>query len=77
MLNLLTIAVFQAVTIFSGPSSQKVTSVAPQAPVTFFADGVTSGWGGDIATLEGGTSGWGGDIAALEGGTSGWGGDIA
>ena len=77
VLNFLTIAVFQAATIFFGPASPKATLAAPKAPVDFFADGGTSGWTGDIAALDGGTSGWIGDIAALDGGTSGWTGDIA
>ena len=60
MLNVLTIAVFQAASIFFGPAIQTTT---PKATISAALDGGTSGWTGDIAALDGGTSGWTGDIA--------------
>ena len=88
MLNVLTIAAFQAASIFFGATPQTAAPAAPKAATSLSADGGTGGWTGDIAldggtggwtgdiALDGGTGGWTGDIAALDGGTGGWTGDI-
>ena len=63
VLNILTIAIFQAASIFPALLVHTGISVAPQAPTTLTAlDGGTGGWTGDIAALDGGTGGWTGDI---------------
>ena len=73
MLNALTIAVFQAASIFFGSPTQPTIS---KAPISAALDGGSGGWTGDIAALDGGSGGWTGDIAALDGGSGGWTGDI-